>query len=56
MQLETIRNSMFALSTVQAAGFVGGFEELQPVSGGSFESQDTFYLDGTVRTDKVQID
>lgn len=56
MQLETIKNSLFALSTVEAAGFVGGYAEAIIAPADSFEDQDTFYLNGTVKTDKAQID
>ena len=52
MQLETIKNSMFALNALEAAAVFGG--QIAPVR--SFEERDTFYLDGTVRSDVVQTD
>lgn len=56
MQLETLKNNLFALSNVQAAGFVGGYADAIIAPADSFENQDTFYLNGTVKTDKAQID
>lgn len=52
MQLETIRNSMFAMSAHEAAAVFGG--QIAPVR--SFEERDTFYLDGSVKSDVVQTD
>lgn len=54
MQLETIKNSLFALSATEAARTIGGY--VPPIDSGTFEDQDTFYQNGTIRTDKAEID
>jgi hypothetical protein len=52
MQLETLKNSMFALNAIEASAVVGG----QLAAAKTFEHGTTFYADGSQSIDSYETD